>query len=113
MKNVRYFLIFSTIAIYATTIFAIGKGGFNWPMVYFGDMLNLDWRSQFNTDFLIHLFLLATWVSWREGFTSKGHVLGFLSIIMGGMVGFPYILIAIYKANFDPKKLLLGVHYEK
>ncbi len=77
MKNISYFLIFSIVVIYLVTIFAINNTGFNWPVVYFGDMLNLDWRSQFNTDFLIHLFLLATWVSWREGFTIKGHVFGF------------------------------------
>lgn len=76
-------------------------------------MLNLDWRAQFNTDFLIHPFLLATWISWREGFSPKGHILGFLSIIMGGMVGFPYILIAVYKAKGDTKKLLLGVQSDK
>ncbi len=112
MKAVRYFLAFSIVIIYAVTILAIKDTGFNWPIVYFGDLLNLDWRSQFNTDFLIHLFLLATWISWREGFTPKGHIFGFLSIFMGGMFGFPYILIAIYTAKGDPKKLLLGVHSE-
>ena len=110
MKNLRLFLCFSTLAIYAVTVCAIANGGFNWPAVYFGDLLNLDWRSQFNTDFLIHLLLLATWVSWREGFTPKGHTFGFLSIVMGGMFGFPYILIAIYRAKGDPAKMLLGVH---
>lgn len=110
MKNVQWFLVFSTVAIYVVTVFAILSDGFNWPVFYFGDMLNLDWRSQFNTDFLLHLFLLATWISWREGFTIKGHLFGFLSIIMGGMFGFPYILVAIYKAQCDPQKLLLGVH---
>lgn len=110
MPSLRIFLIASTIVIYVVTILAINDGGFNWPAVYFGDLLSLDWRSQFNADFLIHLFLLALWVSWREGFTPKGHVFGFLSIFLGGMFGFPYILLATYRANGDPRKMLLGVH---
>jgi hypothetical protein len=84
--------------------------GVNWPAVFFGDLLDLDWRSQFNIDFLIHLVLLATWISWREGFTVRGFVFGFLSIFLGGMFGFPYLLHAIYKASGDPGAILLGVH---
>lgn len=110
MNNLRLFLALSTIIIYAITVYAVIYYGFNWPAVYFGDLFALNWRSQFNADFLIHLFLLATWVSWREGFTVKGHIFGFLSIFMGGMFGFPYILYATYKANGDPKGILLGIH---
>ena len=40
----------------------------------------------------------------------KGHVCGFLSIVMGGMFSFPYILYAIYVAKGDPKGILLGEH---
>ena len=110
MKVLRVFLLFSTVIIYSVTIVAAISHGINWPVVYFGDMLHIDWRSQFNTDFLIHLLLLATWISWREGFTVKGHLFGFLGIIMGGMFGFPYILMATYKAKGNPKEILLGVH---
>lgn len=112
MKILQWFLLVSTVVIYVITVLAILSSGFNWPAVLFGDLMSLNWRSQFDVDFLIHLFLLATWVSWREGFTTKGFIFGFLSIIMGGMFGFPYILIATYKSHGDPKKLLLGVHSE-
>ena len=113
MKSLRLFLLVSTILIYALTIIAVMTKGFNWPVVYFGDLLHLDWRTQFNADFLIHLFLLATWVAWREGFTTKGYIFGFLSIFMGGMFGFAYLLVATYKAKGDPRLLLLGVHAGK
>ncbi len=99
--------------IYVVTIYAVATKGINWPAVYFGDILYLDWRSQFNTDFLIHLFLLATWISWREGFTVKGFIFGFLSIFWEGMFGFPYILYATYKAKGEPKEILLGVQQTK
>ena len=110
MTLLRVFLAISTVAIFAISIYAALTGGVNWPAIYFGDLLSLDWRSQFNLDFLIHLFLLATWISWREGFTTKGFVFGFLSIFMGGMFGFPYLLYASYKGGGDPGEILLGVH---
>lgn len=110
MTLLRIFLVISTVLIFAVSIYAVVTKGINWPAIYFGDLLHLGWRSQFNTDFLIHLFLLATWIIWREGFTNKGFVFGFLSIFMGGMFGFPYLLYATYKANGDPKAILLGIH---
>jgi len=110
MSLLRLYLVISTVIIFAVSIYAAMANGVNWPAVFFGDLLNIDWRSQFNTDFLIHLFLLATWVAWREGFTTRGFVYGFLSIFMGGMFGFPYLLYATYKANGDPKRMVLGVH---
>jgi hypothetical protein len=113
MTSLRFFLAISAVAIFSISIYAALTKGVNWPAIFFGDLFHLDWRSQFNIDFLIHLVLLATWVSWREGFNSKGFVFGFLSIFMGGMFGFPYLLHATYKASGDPVTILLGVHARK
>lgn len=110
MAMLRFFLLVSTILIYVFTYFAVAAQGINWPAVAFGDILALNWRSQFDVYFVIHLLLLATWISWREGFSMKGHVFGFLSIVMGGMFSFPYLLYAIYVAKGDPKRILLGDH---
>lgn len=103
----------STLIIFAVSVYVVATKGANWPAVFFGDILEFGWRSQFNIDFLMHLFLLATWISWREGFTFKGNIFGFLSIIMGGMFGLPYLLYAIYKGKGNPKLVLLGVHAGK
>ena len=110
MKLLRLFLILSTVLIFIVTFFTVNTNGLNWPSVFFGDILELDWRAQFNVDFLIHLYLLATWIAWREGFTVKSYFFGFLSIFLGGMFGFLYILYASYQAKGNPKKLLLGEH---
>lgn len=110
MTLLRGFLLISTVLIYVMTVFASVNHGFNWPAVAIDDLLAMNWRSQFDTDFLIYLFLGATWVSWREGFTLKGHVFGFLSIFLGGMFSFPYVLYATYQANGNPKAILFGVH---
>ena len=94
------------------TVLTVLAYGFNWPAVYFGDLVQLDWRSQFNTDLVIHIILLAVWVAWREKFALKGLVCGFFCIFWGGMFGFPYLLYIAYQAKGNPKQMLLGVHHE-
>ncbi|MEM7247471.1 MAG: hypothetical protein AAF533_19200 [Acidobacteriota bacterium] len=113
MSALRSFLMLATVLIFAITILVVMEMGVNWPAVFFGDLVAMNWRSQFNADFLIHLVLLATWVSWREGHGVKGVVFGFLSIVMGGMFGFPYILWATYQAKGDPRAMLLGIHADR
>ncbi|PZV19115.1 MAG: hypothetical protein DCF20_01610 [Pseudanabaena sp.] len=113
MTLLRAFLIVSSLLIFSVSIYVIATVGINFPVVYLNDMLKLDWRSQFNTDLLIALCLFAIWMIWREGFTAKGFLLGFLFMLLGFMFGCPYLFFATYKANGDPKVLLLGVHAEK
>lgn len=113
MTLLRGVLGVATVAIYLVTVIAVVNGGMNWPAVAIADLLAGDWRTQFDVDFIIHLLLLATWVTWREGGTTKAYVFGFLSVVLGGMFGFPYILYASYKAKGDPKALLLGVNAAK
>ena len=110
MNALRIYLMTATAIIFTLSIYVVVTQGLNWPVVYFGDIVEFDWRAQFNVDFAIHLILLAIWISWREGFTSKGNLFGFLSIFMGGMFGFPYLLHATYKAQGHPQRILLGVH---
>lgn len=113
MRHLKLFLALSTVLIYAVTVLAISDGGWFWPAVFFGDLVAGNWRSQFNADFLIHLILLASWVSWREGFGTRGYLFGFLSIFMGGMFGFPYILVALIRCNGNPKDFFMGVQSAK
>ena len=113
MNTLRVMLAISTVGIYTFTIIAILSQGWNWPAVAINDLVSLGWRTQFDFDFIIHLLLLASWVVWREGANMKGYVFGFLSIILGGMFSFPYIIYATYKAKAQPSALLLGVHAQK
>jgi hypothetical protein len=114
MTLLRAFLAVSTVVVFATTIYAgiTSPQGFNWPSVFFADLVAMDWRTQFNADFLIHLFLLAAWVWWREGCNGRGLLFGFLAISQGGMFGFPYLIYATYKAKGDARAIVLGVHAE-
>lgn len=113
MKILRYFLVLSTIIIYSMTVIAMNGYGFNWPAVAVGDLMGLNWRSQFDIDLIIHLILLASWVVWREGATARAYLYGFLSVVMGGMFSFPYIVYASIQANGNVKTMLLGVHAKK
>jgi hypothetical protein len=113
MTLLRTYLFAATLFILAASIYVVIAMGINWPAVYFGDILNLDWRSHINVDFLLHLCLLAIWVAWREGFTPNGFLFGFLCIFLGATFGFPYLLIATYEAKGDPESLLMGVHTSK
>ncbi len=108
MLTLRLFLIASTVAIYALTVIAWVSQGINWPAVAVGDLRALNWRSQFNFDFIGYLIVFAIWVAWREGATVKGYVFGFLSIVLGGMFSFPYLLHATYASDGDMRALLLG-----
>ena len=110
MTKLRIFLATSTVLIYAVTVIASVKDGVNWPAVAINDLMALNWRSQFDTDFLVYLLLGATWIAWREGGTTKGYLFGFLSVFLGGMFSFPYLLISSYQAGGDPRGILLGVH---
>lgn len=109
MTLLRTFLIAATILIFSVSIYVIATMGINWPVVYFGDMQKLDWRSQFDTDLLISLCLFSIWVTWREGFTPKGFLFGFLVMFLGFMFLCPYLLFATYQAKGNPQILLLGV----
>lgn len=110
MPTLRTFLIASTVGIYVLTVVAITAQGWLWPVVAVQDLIALNWRSQFDFDFVIYLILSSSWIVWREGATSKAYLYGFLNIFLGGMFGFPYLLVECYRANGDVKKILLGVN---
>lgn len=108
MKILGSVLLLSAVVIYALTVVAALSDGINWPAIAASDLLAFNWRSQFNFDFIIHLLLLAAWVTWREGCTPKGYLYGVLSVVLGGMFSFPYLVHAIYVASGDVEKLLMG-----
>ena len=110
MTLFRSFLSVSTVLIFTLSIYVIVTLGFNWTTIYFSDLLKLDWRSQFNTDLLIYISLMTIWVTWREGFTPRGFLFGFLNFFGGALFACPYLLFSTYKAKGDLKSLLLGVH---
>lgn len=110
MWKLQISLVIFTLLIYALTISGINAQGWFWPAVFFGDLLQLNWRAQFNGDFLMHLLLLATWTWWREGGGVRGSVIGFLCVFMGGMFSFPYLLYLIIRNKGSFTSVFMGVH---
>lgn len=108
MPILKGLLAISTFGIYALTLIAMAGEGINWPAVALSDLLMLNWRTQFNMDFIVHLLLCAAWIAWRERLTAKAWSFAFLSIVMGGMFTFPYLLYAIREAKGDTRRILLG-----
>ena len=102
IKSLQPALLVFTLLIFAISIYAVILQGFNWPAVFFGDLLQLDWRAQFNADLLMHLLLLAVWAWWR------GVVIGFLCVSWGGMFTFPYLLVLIVRNRGDAKGFFYG-----
>ena len=109
MLAFRSFLLVSTLLIYLLTFTAVASYGFNWPAVAIEDLQAFNWRTQFDADFVIHLLLFALWIAWREGFNLRGYLFGVVSIVMGGMFSFPYLIHASLAAEGNPSRLLLGV----
>ena len=67
------------------------------------------WRAHFNADFSMHLLLFIVWVVWREESKAAGILFGLLCLL-GGLFTPLYLLLAIYRAGVDPRKMLLGSH---
>ncbi len=110
MSILRLYLTAATLGIYSLTVIAIMGHGWLWPVVAFHDLVALNWRTQFDFDFLMYLILSSVWISWREGATSKAYLFAFLNVFLGGMFAFPYLLVAIHRTQGDAKKILLGVN---
>lgn len=110
MGTLKLGLYLSTVIIFAVTFGAVVNSGINWPGWLLSDIAAVNWRSQFNTDLVIHLVLLGRWVHWREGGGLKGMILGIFCLIWGGMFTFPYLLYAIAQARGDMTQLFLGVN---
>ena len=108
MIGFRILLVVATVGIYLFTIVAVVTQGLNWPAIALQDLTALNWRTQFDFDFIVHLLLLACWIVWREGANVRAYLFGILSVVMGGMFSFPYILYATYEARGEPGVLLLG-----
>lgn len=79
--------------------------------IFFGDMSH-PWRAQFNVDFGFHLLIMACWMIYRARNLPLGILWGILSIFLGGMFSFAYLLIATFRANGDMRILLLGRHFD-
>ncbi len=111
MFAARVFLILSAILLWCITVVVTLEYGLNWPAVLLTDLQAMNWRTQFDVDFLVYLVLVAVWVAWKERWGARGLALGF-ACFNGGVFVFPYLLFCVVRSDGDPRKLLLGARFD-
>lgn len=75
--------------------------------IFFGDMAH-PWRAQFNTDFGLHLLLVAAWITWRSRNRLLGLLGGIMAIVFGGVFMFAYLMVLSFTAGGDVRRILVG-----
>jgi hypothetical protein len=108
MMVFKIFLVVSWLLVSFLTAQAFGEQGMIAGELFISDIQALNWRAQFNVDFLAHLLLLGSWVAWRHRFSPAGFVLALACVLGGGLVSFVYILLAILRAKGDMQSFLMG-----
>lgn len=108
MNLFRLFLgaIIAIVGVY--TLIVIGAHGMGLYPIFFGDMMDMTWRGQFNLDFLCFLIFSGFWVAWRHQFTVAGLALGFAAFNLGAPFLAGYLLVVSYQTKGDIAAMLLG-----
>lgn len=76
--------------------------------IFFGDIAQWNWPGQFNLDFLMMLFLSASWTAWRNRFSPAGLILAVIAFFGGAGFLLPYLTYLAWKHNGDTSAILLG-----
>ncbi len=108
MTLFRLFLAACFLVIAGYTAVTISIDGWNLLPVFFGDIAEMRWPGQFNTDFFTFLLLSGLWVSWRHQFSAGGLALGIVAVFGGMFFLSAYLLFHSYRTNGNMAALLLG-----
>jgi hypothetical protein len=108
MNLLRGYLLVAWLLLAALTVHAVQTLGLDAANVFFSDFAHA-WRAQFYTDFLLHVAPIAAWIFWREPSRAVGALCA-LGALSGGMFTLLYVLVATFRADGDPRRLLLGRH---
>ena len=110
MQILRALLIVGWLVVMGVSMHAIQAMGASASADIFMRDFSHPWRAQFNTDFSLHLLLMALWILYREKSLIRGIPFAMLSIVGGGAFSLAYILVATFAAKGDFGRLLLGGH---
>ncbi len=104
----RLFLAIGWLVLLVVTIRAIsemstGAAG----AVFIGDFVH-PWRAQFNTDFVVHLLLVAAWMIYRARSWAAGLICAALAVFVGGVFTLAYVLVISILAKGDMRTVMLG-----
>lgn len=86
----------------------VADQGLNLFPYFFGAMSEWSWQGQFNLDFIMMLFLSASWTAWRNGFSMPGMVLAVVAFFGGAGFLLPYLTYLGWKHQGSTAAVLLG-----
>lgn len=111
MRLARCYFVVAWLTVFTLAAIAVHKLGLGGVAVFFTDYSH-PWRAQFNTDFTVHVLLIAAWVIYREKASVAGVLWGLGVALCGGLVTFIYLSVASLAADGDMRRLLLGRNYD-
>jgi len=98
-------LVLLVVSVKAVSAMGVDAAG----QTFFNDFSH-PWRAQFNTDFGLHLLLVAAWMLWRSRSLVAGLLAGLLAIGLGGLFTLVFLLVVSTQEKGDLRKVLLGRH---
>lgn len=103
-------IILGTLFIWMVgyTGLVLAEYGPNLFPIFFGDIADLNWRGQFNTDFMSFLVLSGLWTAWRNQFSPAGIGLGVLAFFGGAVFLTAYLFILSFKTDGNWQKIFMG-----
>ena len=104
----RAALLAAWIVVLLVTIHASAAGGANGWMAAFADTLHQPWPAQFDTDFTVHLFLMALWLFVRARSWAWGVLWAVLAILGGSLFSLLYLLVLSFQVRGNVRQFLAG-----
>ena len=104
----RGFIATILLVLVVYTSVVILQYGWGLFPIFFGDIFAVNWRGQFNADFMAMLALSALWVAWRNQFTAKGLTLAVLAFFGGAPFLCIYLLVLSRMHEGHLPTILLG-----
>ena len=101
-------LVAAWVLLLLVTIHASRTGGANGWIAAFAQGLREPWPAQFDTDFTIHLCLMAVWLCVRERTLAWGVLWAVLALVGGSLFSLPYLFVLSFRVEGDWRRFLLG-----
>lgn len=108
MNGFRLLLVGLFLIMLVYTIFTVIGHGWLSILIFFKDIMVVDWSGQFNLDFSSYLTIAFLWMSWRQKFAVAPTILLLIATLLGMVFFAPYVLYLTFQAKGDMKKVLLG-----
>lgn len=104
----RAALILAWSLVLLVTVHATVAGGSNGWMAAFADTLHQPWPAQFDTDFTVHLFLMALWLFVRARTWAWGLIWAILAIVGGSLFSLLFLFVLSFQVRGNVRQFLLG-----